>query len=599
MAITGGFSTLARNSSYNSIDISSNQNLPNNDVSEVVDEVINIKASLRIGSNSRLDFKNSLINVWGESADPWLGYAGGVNWNQLNGSIRLINSQVLWAFPGTRRKSGGVNEILGSYVRGSTTGYPFLYLKPQGIIDAYEGRKTYLDGLHVLEISGQPTRIANCIFKNCKMNFINYEAGIIDLRGITFNPGTVAETNGGTFDGWLGAGRGDRNGINFYSCTVRLDRIACVGTPRLVKFWAVFNRFKNMLGNPIEGVRVRYTPTYPSTPAFTINGVNRETYFISAADGYLNPRLLDIPIQYSVNGTSSRNTGIPDPGRVKDYTVETISWKRKIRHPEYQWLEEDFNLTEDIGALDGKEDGEGEILRMLKDEDFDVNTPREDSNAVSFRMENGRLKVVIAPNVTITVQAIYNAFKYYGSSEAGFDITPNLLNIENGVLIVDGDIDVNNATIINPSESIKGLDSTGLITLAPGAQLHVPFSDNNNAGFFTIEGAGTDEVIMLNDRGDIVNSRTGNGLLTIPLANIGQNVTIYRSRNGSYIANTKYLNKTLTTKRGDNGIIKLYLGDEVQIASLEDMMNNLNIINEGIKKATYFPPLPHREDLKL
>lgn len=159
----------------------------------------------------------------------------------------------------------------------------------------------------------------------------------------------------------------------------------------------------------------------------------------------------------------------------------------------------------------------------------------------------------------------------------------------------------------------------GATTLKQSANFTLDVNSNGTVdlkeSFITVSGVLPTETCEMRLNGDdsLKATRTGSGQFTVADVDVGLVVYFVRLSGTQIIASTKLTPKTLTT--GDNGTVKLFAGDEVQIAQNSDIAeikasinskldvavstrasaSNLTIVNEGVKKASLL--IPHTTNL--
>lgn len=122
----------------------------------------------------------------------------------------------------------------------------------------------------------------------------------------------------------------------------------------------------------------------------------------------------------------------------------------------------------------------------------------------------------------------------------------------------------------------------------------VPYSDSVHIGAVKIIGTQGDTVqLRRNSDNSVLTTSRGDGSLHLHRDWSGVQVYAARVVDGLVVSSSK--NKPFTVKNGDNGLIQLYAGDEIQLADSELIQKNLKIINDGIKNSSLL--IPHTTSL--
>lgn len=596
MAITG----IANNLVNGVREIVSAQNVPANTAWSATDETLNFRATLSTNNQvgATLTFTNCLLNMPN-------GMNQGLNYGSpsvSNGKISVLNSQILWTMTSGRRNMR-LSELKGSSLRvvGSNAASPaFLYLQNGGVFDEFNGRPNILDGIYVLEVSGRPTKFAKTQFVNCGMNLLNYSAGELEFRGVKLGAGTVQGADGDSFDAWLNAN--GTNAFHWFSCELRHNRLACAGggTVKSVRYWAVAEKFVDENGRGIENVSVNYEPKFPTAPAYALKGVNVKTNFKTNANGYLTlngqeNKVLDLPVEWAVADGSSRSTGLSDPSQARNYTLLSVTWNKRVRHPQYVWSDtRDVRISGDIGAAQGEILGAGQSVILKRDVDFTASSLNTDGRITFAVSADGGVNVGVIR--TATLQDIYNQFKIQcASSESDF-ANADAVRIENDTLHINGRLTVYNGGVLNTTERLRNLAVSKAVNTVGNGVLNISYTDADRAGFVSVEGVDNDQVqLRLYDDHSVIASQTGNGQITFGSNRLGAKVYLARVVGNVVLAST--YKTPITLKAGSNGDVKLYFGDQIQTVGLGNLHDKLLVINRGVERVSHFPPKRHKEKL--
>jgi hypothetical protein len=214
--------------------------------------------------------------------------------------------------------------------------------------------------------------------------------------------------------------------------------------------------------------------------------------------------------------------------------------------------------------------------------------------------------LTIAAGTAITLDAINDWLDWWLEQPAQLASVPITFKANAGTAMSLGDWSIANAGTITTGTKLKSLAVTGAITGA--GTMSVPYTDANQAGFIAVEGA-QGNTVQLRKASDnsVIRSRTGDGVIAVAPADVSVSVYLARLSGGVVVASSVTTPKALAT--GDNGIVKLYAGDQVQVANLDRLptlaqieastvlakRDELAVINTGVKQASLL--IPHTTDL--
>jgi hypothetical protein len=164
------------------------------------------------------------------------------------------------------------------------------------------------------------------------------------------------------------------------------------------------------------------------------------------------------------------------------------------------------------------------------------------------------------------------------------------------------------SAVLAEGVKFKSIKTTGTITTAGSGLITAPFTDANQVGFITAIGTQGNSVELRRvSNNAVLRSRTGDGLIAVAPADVGVQVYLARVVGSVLVASSVNAPKTLAA--GDNGVVSLYAGDQVQVANINNLVTLAQIeassvlakraelvtINNGIKLASLM--IPHASNL--
>lgn len=349
MAITGITAT-----NVNGIqDVSTTQNIGVGVNAIVTDEALLVRASiLTSNTTGTLTITNSAIKV----GDLDLPFSYGVN-TGVNSTIELNDSYMEWNIANTRRNMR-ISKLVGTHIRSTNTGasgLAFLYTQAgnKAILDSKDGKNSVIDGIFVHEIAGAPLTYRNTIYKNCGLNILNYEAGDLPIRNVSYGSGTIKGTNYtgadgttyNTYDAWIGGGN-SANKFRFYDCVINLAKLCIQLNYTSEMAFKYFSRSEKYLSGTtaLSGLNIRYKPT-----ASTGSSSQAQFFVTTNGGGLTSTQKIDLLVQNTINSGTARSPGIAGIPTAQNFTFKNITWERRVRGYAYQSLVGDATPTAQVG----------------------------------------------------------------------------------------------------------------------------------------------------------------------------------------------------------------------------------------------------------
>lgn len=462
-----------------------------------VDEAITLNIDNALIANdtvgTKIEFTNSIVKI--PDRDYAMSY-GSVN-TAINSQVNVVDSMIHWNLT-TARKNLRMTKFQRSQIRAVSTnadGVGFVYTQAgnQAVLD-----DSVFNGIYVHEVSGVPLVFQDCQYKNCGINLLNWEAGDLTVRGVTFGSGTlvatsytgpdgVAYTN---YDAWLGAGNA-ANRFRFVDCTINLSKVAINLVPATgteLCFKSFTRNEKYVLDSvALSAANAQFTPTASSGSSFQA-AFNRSI----TSNGYLTDGVtetigVELLTQTTVDLGTQRNTGLAEPSTARNVSLRNITWLRRLRRADI--LESVLDVTP--ASRVGKSD-DVSFVNTIRDQNFTgTYTQAAALTGISFAYNSGTGYVTVTLTAARSTQEIYNAWKHWTSQIAQFAISQSKITIVNGVLVVVGTV------VMGSGGSLTGVynDLTGTrvelnVTVnQPDARLYI--KDNNGADSYNAVISGT------------------------------------------------------------------------------------------------------------
>lgn len=527
------------------------------------------------------------------------------------GNVKFINSNVL-VLPDGGRINFTADKIEGMNLkvrRRSPREQVFLYVNQNSVIKGLPGKPNMFEGLWCIELS-PGVQIKDTTFKNTGPNLLNWSAGKVAVRGLTLNDGTPKE-NSVDCDSWINDNRTDANIILFYSCKLRLHHVTGGADGRASRFVCINEKFTQ------KNLKIKYQmkDEIPASSQATfnrsVNGnhVTAESVFASGfltlEDGKLKKNgniipYVDLLTEVTTNVRLNQPTGMFDPTAVVLPNTHKVNWTRTMRHPTIKtYTDEIVDQIDDIGATLGTPTVAAEI-KLTVDEEY---RPIENNATCLFRNDINPGKIYIEVQGIMSTQDIYNKWKEFLYTDAGFAFNEDLITAKNGILTINGDATIR-ASITAPrnADHLQQIIATGTITVSPDITIAVPYADINSLGSIEVIGVKghTVRIKKVSDRSVILETpvqKKNNVIIGITSAMIAEPIYITKvATDGLTQAGTS----AIQLVKGVNDPVQLYSGEQVQITNIDDLSKikkGLTQINGGVKKASML--IPYTDDLNM
>lgn len=206
------------------------------------------------------------------------------------------------------------------------------------------------------------------------------------------------------------------------------------------------------------------------------------------------------------------------------------------------------DLTQATADLTGEFGAAPVSVAMPVDSNFTGTVANAEAiTGIAFTIVSGAANVLVTSPVT--PQAIYNYWKAWTSQPAQTNISQSLIT-NSGSLIV-----------------------SGVVTMSGAGSITGAFVDANQVGFITAEGSSGNTVELRRvSNNTVIRSRIGDGLITVAPADVGVATYLARLSGGVLVASS--ITAPVTLIAGNNGIVQLYFGSQVQLANV-DRVNDL------------------------
>ena len=457
------------------------QNKGNNVVATCQDEAMTLNVDSAIVANNttaRININNSIVKI--NDRDFALSY--GTNNLDTNAQVNVTDSMLHWNLT-TARKNIRFTSFVRSELRSTKTaagGLAFVYTQAgnKAVLDS-----SIFDGIYCHEVSGVPLTFNAVTYKNCGINLLNWEAGDLTVRGVSFGSGTrtgTAYTGADgvagytSYDSWLGNGN-SANRFRFVDCEINMAKIAinyAAVTGNELCFKSYTRNEKYMLDAiTLSGANVQFTPSASSgssSQAAFNRSVNSNGYLTDGVTEYIGTELL---VQNTVDAGTTRSTGLTDPATVRNYTLKNITWTRRTRRADILESVQNVTPTSRVGKSD-----DPSTANHLRDMNFTgTYTQAAAITGVAFTYNAGTGAVIIDVTAARSVQEIYNAWKHWTSQIAQFSISQSKVTMNSGELTVVGTVNIGvGGSIDGIYVDISGRRSKINITLnQPGARLRL------------------------------------------------------------------------------------------------------------------------------
>lgn len=400
-------------------DISTSQTIANGVNATAIDEALLFRNSVVTNnSTGTIVLTNCAVKVG--DLDYWISYGTNL---QTASTITFDDCYVEWNIANVRRNIR-ISKLLGTHLRSTNSGsngLAFMYTQAgnKAVIDAKDGKPTVIDGLYVHEIAGALLTYQNAIYKNCGINILNWEAGNLTIRNVTYGSGTKTGTSytgpdGGTYntyDAWLGNGN-SANRFRFIDCVINLSKIAInlsgvVNDERIFKSFSRSEKYLNGT-SPVNGLNIKFTPTANT-------GVSSQiAFFVTTnAQGLTSTAKVELLVQNTLDSGNTRSSGLADPATIRNYTLKNITWNRKIRGYSYLPEDADATPTSQVGDI-GKESN----VYLLSD--IFVTLTEANANALTgIAIDKTTKTITLTSNVTL--DQVYDFSKAFFVKQANFD----------------------------------------------------------------------------------------------------------------------------------------------------------------------------------
>lgn len=528
------------------------------------------------------------------------------------GNVKFINTNVM-VLPDNNRINFTADKIEGMHLnvrRRSPREQVFLYVNQNSVIKGLPGKPNMFEGMWCIELA-KGVSIKDTTFKNTGPNLLNWSAGKISVRGLTLYDGTPKE-NSVDCDAWING----NNIILFYSCKLRLNHVTGGADGRACRFICINENYN------VKTLKIRYEmqEAIPSgsqsfvSQATTGDHVTPESVFTNQFLTVENYKLkkdgkeipyIDLLTEVTTDVRLNQPTGMFDPTAVVLPNTHQIFWSRTIRHPTIKtYMDTIGNQTEDIGATLGTPTV---AVPLNINMDNWYHSGLTNSGTCTFNLYTdgtitNLIRVVV--NDPMTPQDIYNKWKEFLYTDAGFSIQENLIEAEDGKLKISGKIDFN-ADITAPTSDLhlrEIIVQHGIVNIKPNVTVAVPYSDINNVGSLEIRGVKghTVRIKKVSDRSVILETpvqKKNNVVINLTNAMIAEPIYITKvATDGLTQAGTS----AIQLVRGVNDPVQLYSGEQVQITNIDDLSKikkGLTQINGGVKKASLL--IPYTDDLNM
>lgn len=552
----------------------------------IEDEAIVIESAGEIQSSGNFDIRRSIIVVE-NGADKGLYYGGRSNTtNKMN---VLENTQMLF-----KAQSGDIYIHVSQFkdskaIEETDTNKVYFYSQAGANLE-----NAVFQGIAGIEVVSPFDTLFNVTFDSCLWGIVNWESARLDLIGVS-----MENVGAGQYYGWLGTQFGSGPNI-FYVWnpgTFDFTKIA-IGDPnsRAYRGYTSTWRFKDRdSGLDVQDVLLIYRDDFAVAATFVEVG-----RFVSGADGILEgtvdtqnrtsgssqdrPTLWILTGKSVLTGATGIDFGYGSIERI--YTFDDVTPRLEIRSylhekPSGHGPADNYAISEEIGEIDANGD-------VVVYQDFILVPDLEitESN-----------KATVEAYATIdTVEELYDRSKaewrdnddYPLISKAGSEIDLGAINLIVDATAASAWAYNGTDTITIKSSALTGtgtITTTGTITFSNGAsQGTVIVFDGNTAGSVTIEGAGVSDTVEMRLNGDdsLIDNQTGSGVFPIAPANIGDEVYFQRVVSSVVVASTKF--EPFTLIAGDNGIVQLYAGSEIQIANSQGITEDLDSIKTAVDR---------------